>query len=1113
MKKNFLIILVMFLAVGLLLPSYATSPFYQTGDLSKCGTLVENQTEAEMNSALKSSGCDDMETMHNTVASMTSEEDITNYLKDQADKLSNGTGCKMELVVNISGKAYSSNPSDTKYVDTNDTDFEDAETKAVAARNDGYEVFVAAYNMGSLEELTSGSISNNDDDDDDGHSCNPAVLYSTTAHVHSHEPLGEVGQQRPSVDFTSEVSDTKKDSLNVGYKFSVWGNKHIVKYFTQIERNLSGKCPSQTIAQHMDCTICSRNVWEEVVDSCNYVYWYKAYEKPTYIDEYHNVSISFEGFTATNGVNLIPGEIRQAYGKYPSDGTKTYFTQFMVTDIDEDKLKSDEESGLVYGKVIVECSCGKKYEHKVYFDFTLPPIIEEDFYSLEVKSAGGGKVRIDNGQYSSKSKKNEIKFNETSTIEAEPDEGYKFDGWCKNSEKEYEYTEKKVSINQPKYDCTFTAKFSEKDPDTYTVTLYSDGNGLVGIKDGIDEFWTSYSDQKVSLEVEEGETISIKSNPDSDFTIDYWAKIVDGREEYYTIDEEFDLTVDEDYTFIAHFKTDKISYKELIVTHDGNGYTVGGTKCAIEGKKYPIWSYPKEGFEFDRWEDDISNGPTTLAQHDFVIMPFKDSYTVKAYFTDSSSERSTLEIISDGNGKVYIDNNEPGGLSDRVNDENGKIHEIHARADEGYEFENWVDTDGNIIFNGTDEEVTLSEDVTYIACFEPINPDDKFRLDVESDGNGTVTGGTEFAEPGKEYRITADPDDDYKFDYWEKKITEEDGSDTSEKTNLPINTYFTMPAKDVKLIAHFKKDEIIPEEDEYHYLEIGSSTGGYGTGSGYYKEGEHVDIKAFSNTGYTFNNWKDEAGEISKTPDTCIVMPAHDYTVTPVFVKNDYNNSENISFQIVSIRDIRWKDYFTGGGVYSYSYLNVPNNATQNTVLLDDVNLEDAQYNQYKQVVYGYAVENRIQTVGIDYSDTTRLVIDYKLYDEYGNEITNEIKDADKYLHLEFSCSRDDSAFLTSTSYSTGTNNGVTYPIITWNWVTYLPTDLKTYSGKLVTEEYDEITVKYDIKLKFGSGDAEYDYIKVINKRSNDGSNWGGKVFTYRCDKTLLDDIYDNANN
>ena len=59
-------------------------------------------------------------------------------------------------------------------------------------------------------------------------------------------------------------------------------------------------------------------------------------------------------------------------------------------------------------------------------------------------------------------------------------------------------------------------------------------------------------------------------------------------------------------------------------------------------------------------------------------------------------------------------------------------------------------------------------------------------------------------------------------------------------------------------------------------------------------------------------------------------------------------------------------------------------------------------------------------------------------------------------------------------------------------------------------DDADELIVEFGIKLKLNES-TSYDYIEAI--KLTDKNNWDGKVFTYRTDKTLLDDIYNNAVN
>lgn len=1128
-KKIGLLVLSIILLVSI---SFA---WLETGDKNAQDNTVTNVEQSEMDSILTEAGCDDTATMLDKMSSMSATEK-EKYLAEQAEIMSKATGTDSTIVFNPGdgGDVSSSNPKETEKNSTVDHGVDGAKNKIVSGLDDEYKQYLAIY-----EKNKNNSNGDNSDEDKNTHVCDGGYAYiPEPEHTHSHPNEGPVGQWRNNTPFTSTISlpsDTSLTPLKVGSEFTLSGEKHIIRSYTQTYKTYTNSCGADFYYIRVSCSDpnCSdATTSSEYIGSCDVTYSWRVYSTPTYHDTRYGVKFSFKGFSV-EGNKSIAGDVESWYGTYPKPNIDVpYSSSFKVTALDPENLvyeKGDKESGLAYGVVTVSCMCGKEsVPYKIYFNLApLPPDNTEE-YTLKVQSEGKGKVRIGENQAWARSNTEELSVGSERTIWAKADEGYEFVGFYEIDGDLYSIKnnndESYTNVKQPAYDYTIVAKFVEKD--THLVTVYSDGNGIAGINNEK----TSKDNQCISVDIIEGKTVSINSVPDNGFKIDHWGKIENGVETFFTDEEDFEFPVLDDCVFIVHFKpisNDITNYKNLTVTHDGNGYTIGGTKYAEPNKKYPIWAFPNNGYEFDRWEreikidnegnDDSTRVTTDYAQFDFITMPEEDYKVIACFVPDGTSERSDLEVVSDGNGDVCIDENEPGPV-DKINDENGKEHEIHAIPDPGYEFENWTNEEGIIISVEKDLPVVLKEDVIYIAHFKPIDPNNKYILDVKSAGHGSVIGGTSAAEPNKDYPITANPDKGYKFSYWEK-VT----SDGSEKTTLPDNTYFTMPSENVKLIAHFKKKSgrIVNEEVEETYrLTVESTEGGSASGGGNFAPGDRATVTVTVNSGYRFLGWYDENGKlVSEELAYSVIMPAHDITLIAKFVAGEYNNDSNNAFIIKSIRDLRWKDYFAAANSYSYRYFNIPERAGKNTILLNSVDLEDDYYKQYRNIVYGYAVETEIKTSGLYKSQNPKLQIDYILYDQNGNNITDKVVDGEKYLHLEIDANEENKDFLTSAEETIAENNGVDYPIIAWNWIFYLPTNLKTDSGNFLYEDYEKIIVKYNINVETSVGAVKYDYIKAINHMSSsnaEASDWGGKVFTYRTRDnngntlTVLTDLENN---
>jgi len=868
MKKRIRLLFTIMLSFIFISTSFG---FYQDGDTTNEGTIVDNQTSAEMNDNLTKAGCDDMNAMNDAISKMTDPKDIEAYLAEQAAIYSKATGCVIEMVWNNNGNAISSNTPETNKVSEIDTDIKEALTKSVAEINDEHYVFLGIYNKGALNT--------EEEEEEEVHVCTPwSSSWWSPGCIHSHPNEGTPAVSRPDSAFTSSISPSTSSTLNnpliIGDSFDLTGNTHILRSYSQQVAHPVGICPNIQFTQSCQCTECSPTIHETITDSCGYVYTWIRYLTPIYFDTYHDISISFVGFKA-EGKTSIKGNLISSFATAPAVNEKPYKSSFKVTEFTND-LKFDSDTGLSIGKAIVKCSCGKTYTHNIYFNLTPPPPPSSELYKLNIRSEdiNKGAISINNSPFS-QLQSEKLKIGTERYIKAKPADGYKFIGWYEADGKLYSTNSganDKLKVIQPGYDYTLTAKFDEKPK--YTVTVKSNGNGLVGINDNE----TTKDNLELSVTVTEGTLLNIKSTPDTNCEFLAWKRTVDGTEINFKTDdrdEDFNLVVDSDYILTAYFSSD--NDKILTVTNDGNGTTTGSTDHATPGNKYPITATPNPGFEFDRWEDE--NGITDLAQNDNVLMP-ENNYTITAYFVVDSN-RSNLKAISNGNGSVYINDNPP-AQEDIIRADNNTTHKIHALADENYEFDYWTDNSGKVISKEKDYEILLTKDVTYTAYFRPIS--ETYKLEVKTDGNGTVTGSVDEALPNKSYEITATPNEGFEFDYWERNINGE-----KIPTDLAQNDNFTMPEEDVTLVARFRP---LPPPPVTFNLEVLSNGNGYVIGGTPYAiPNNNYPIEAIPDEGYVFDYWEkiiDNQSTRTQLPQkTDFTMPTSDVTLIAHFKKDD----------------------------------------------------------------------------------------------------------------------------------------------------------------------------------------------------------------------------------
>lgn len=915
------------------------------------------------------------------------------------------------------------------------------------------------------------------------------------------------------VSFNSAIDSTeayrKTHPYSLGSKFTLSGNGHIDGEVVTPSYPVYWSCSGYSI----EWCECGAGYQWYCDASGSYTKWEP--ENATYTDTYHNVIMGFKGFTVDGKNNVVfDPSVKTNTGSKP-DRNSIFSEDYEITSLKDTELKADSTSGLLYGTATVSCTCGcSSNTYNIYFDLTPPPPPTSEKFNLTVKvePEEGGTVRIGSSGAYLVSETKEFEIDSSFIVEAKANEGYKFIGWYDVSNNKYS-EELKYINTMPGYDLTLIAKFIPQD-NYYNITVYSDGNGYVSFGENEE------IGHEISSNVLKGSDKTINSLPDEDFIIDYWERLEviyndeeDGYETRLSIlgsGETLEISnIQEDYIIVAHFKPihPYFEYKELVTKPYGPGYTIGGTKYAIIGQYYPIWAFPFPNSNFYYWIDNISDNSTEkfdyFGQFDYVEMPKDyDPYLLTAYF-EEIADLYQLNVMSDGNGKVAIDKKRF-SLSESLTTDDKTPHVIDADPNDGFEFSHWTDMYGETVsFDDEWEDVIVDQDMLYIANFIGAG---EFYISVESAGGGTVSGNIDNAVYGEMYPIGAYPDENYEFLYWEDK-------ETGEITEYCEEDWIVMPERNLELIAHFRELQV----DQLYSLTVESTEGGSAIGSGIYPPETYVWIEASPAPGYVFAGWYVDNQLVSIEPGKYITMPYYDLTVRAVFRKADgYVESP---FKILSIRDIRWQDYFAGGGNVSSNYLYIPRDAGKNDVLVNIADLIDNEFNKYRNINYGYAVEFELVTSGIYKADST-LVITPTIYERSSSGSLTELDiDLGDYSKITSSSNKSREMFMITSSEKVvriSDSPVIDNPIVNWNWVYYLPLDI--YEDIYDESDGNNIVIKFDIKVKTKGG-AEFDYVKVINYMYNESSSyenrsaWGGNVFTYNMKSTLLDDIYDNATN
>lgn len=355
---------------------------------------------------------------------------------------------------------------------------------------------------------------------------------------------------------------------------------------------------------------------------------------------------------------------------------------------------------------------------------------------------------------------------------------------------------------------------------------------------------------------------------------------------------QYDLIVEKDETYTAHFELDAPvieEYNVTIITNPADKGSVSGGGTYKSGQTAIIVPSPVEGWAVDTVTAsggnlvDNSNGTYSIVvTRDLTItVNFKEAIR---YFTFS--------IVADANGLVrYKDINDAWSQwaeRHEVTAPEKTIVTIAGKANGGYEFEKWVTPTGANLPNN-ENNIIIEEGLhrkVYTAYFkkETVKPE-TYQVNINVISNGKCkykVGSNEYSNEsashsnisvtkGETIEILAVPDEGYLFDY----CTSTSG-DRSES-----NPYKVAVNSNMDFSYYFKEAPITK-----YTVDITSDINGkckYKIGSGEYSEldkshprfqvpaGETVTVLAEADSGYKFVRWSYKGGITEDNPYSMII--------------------------------------------------------------------------------------------------------------------------------------------------------------------------------------------------------------------------------------------------
>ena len=453
-------------------------------------------------------------------------------------------------------------------------------------------------------------------------------------------------------------------------------------------------------------------------------------------------------------------------------------------------------------------------------------------------------------------------YGATCTLEATPENGYRFVNWTMNNvevsdESTYEFSVMESGTYTANFIQVFTITATSSDPDHGTATV-SGGPTF-----------------------DNGATCTLTAEAAQGYQFSKWTK--DGGTEPVSTNANYTFTVNPTTAgdYVAHFA---LVYTVTVTANPTTGGTVSGAGTFASGATCTLEALPNTGYQFTKWKE----GNTEVSTNPYIISDLDADHTLVAYF-DLINYTITANTTSTAQGTVTVS----GGTGPDNNVFNyDELCTLTAMPKNTYRFEKWVKVVGE-----EETEVSISpiysfyvhESGTYKAYFKK---EYMIAATVAPTDGGTITG-TGLYDEGDDVTLTAAPNPGYFFVKWT-----ENGNEVS---TIPTYTISDLDANHT-LVAHFG----------YVDYTIGVSCNpDYGTVSGggsnlHY--GETCTLMATAAEGYRFFNWT-KVGETEpvSTQATCEVTVTGDATYVANFIQ---------VFTITVTSEDPTHGSVTGGGTY-----------------------------------------------------------------------------------------------------------------------------------------------------------------------------------------------------
>ena len=371
-----------------------------------------------------------------------------------------------------------------------------------------------------------------------------------------------------------------------------------------------------------------------------------------------------------------------------------------------------------------------------------------------------------------------------------------------------------------------------------------------------------------SGEYRPGDDVTIQADPAKDgYTFIGWSvsdeNVISSR--YRDRDRLIFEMPAEDFTVTAEYTETQYT----LTVENGMIEDAGNSGSFTEGTKIDIRADSKDGHTFIKWE--VTEGNVAIndaSSQDAVVTIGSEDAVIQAVYTEN---KYTLSI----KGGTLEGDKTSGSFTE------GTKITVCADSKDGYTFNKWEVTEGNVTFNDAssqDAVVTIgSED----AVIQAVYSENEYTLSIKG---GTLAGGKtsgSFTE-GTKIAVWADSKDGYTFKKWE--VTE---------GNATFNDVSSQDAE-VTIGSEDAVIQAVYTENKYT-LSIKGGTIEGGKTSGSFTEGTKVVIRADSKAGYTFKKWEVTEGNVTfddaSIQEAVVTIGSEDAVIQAVYTETKYTLS------------------------------------------------------------------------------------------------------------------------------------------------------------------------------------------------------------------------------